>query len=207
VGKIFIFITVGFLIVSGICPHDRFIWLLEVSWVLVGLGVLGYVHYKGIALSTPLKIALFLHSLILIYGGWYTYELTPLGNVLSTLFGFERNHYDRLGHFVQGLFPAVLYREVLIRANAVTGKWWREVFVFALAMAFSALFEILEFMSVLAFGSASDAYLGSQGDIWDAQWDMIYCGLGALVCIVFVSRLHCRMLEKLKPCTCRQESV
>lgn len=200
VGKLFVIISVGFLIISGINPHDRFTWLLEVSWVILGLGVLGYVQYKGIALSTPLKIALFIHSLILIYGGWYTYELAPLGEAMSTVFGFERNHYDRLGHFAQGLFPAILYREVLVRANAVTGKRWRELFVFALAMAFTALFEILEFVCVLAFGAASDAYLGSQGDVWDAQWDMIYCGLGALVCIVFVSAWHYRMIEKVKHC-------
>jgi putative membrane protein len=197
VGKLFIAISVGFLIVSGVHPHDRFTWLLEVSWVMVGLGVLGYVEYKGIPLSTPLKIALFIHSLILIYGGWYTYELTPLGDAVSAVFGFDRNHYDRLGHFAQGLFPAILYREVLVRAKAVAEKWWRELFVFALAMAFSALFEIIEFLSALAFGAASNAYLGSQGDIWDAQWDMIYCGLGALVCIVFFSKWHCRMIEKL----------
>lgn len=196
-GKLFIAISVGFLIVSGVHPHDRFTWLLEVSWVMVGLGVLGYVEYKGIPLSTPLKIALFIHSLILIYGGWYTYELTPLGDAVSAVFGFDRNHYDRLGHFAQGLFPAILYREVLVRAKAVAEKWWRELFVFALAMAFSALFEIIEFLSALAFGAASNAYLGSQGDIWDAQWDMIYCGLGALVCIVFFSKWHCRMIEKL----------
>jgi putative membrane protein len=197
VGKLFIAISVGFLIVSGVHPHDRFTWLLEVSWVMVGLAALGYIGYKGIPLSTPLKIALFIHSLILIYGGWYTYELTPLGDAVSAVFGFDRNHYDRAGHFAQGLFPAILYREVLVRAKAVAEKWWRELFVFALAMAFSALFEIIEFLSALAFGAASNAYLGSQGDIWDAQWDMIYCGLGALICIVFFSKWHCRMIEKL----------
>ena len=162
----------------------------------MGSGYAG-LGYKGVPLSTPLKIALFIHSLILIYGGWYTYELTPLGDAVSAVFGFDRNHYDRLGHFAQGLFPAMLYREVLVRAMAVTGKWWRELFVFALAMAFSALFEIIEFLSVLSFGAASNAYLGSQGDIWDAQWDMVYCGLGALVCIVFFSKWHCRMIKKL----------
>jgi putative membrane protein len=207
VGKVFAAITVGFLIVSGINPHDRFTWLLEVSWVIAGLGVLGYLRDKGILLSGPLKIALFVHSIILIYGGWYTYELTPLGDALSAAFGFERNHYDRLGHFAQGLFPAVLYREVLVRVKAVTGKAWRELFVFALAMAFSALFEILEFLSVLAFGSASDAYLGSQGDIWDAQWDMVYCGLGAVVCILFISQWHCRRIEKVRDCTARGHSL
>lgn len=199
-GKVFVAISVVFLIVSGINPQDRFIWLLEVSWVIVGLGVLGYLGLKGIPLSTPLKAALFIHAIILIYGGWYTYELTPLGKAISTLFSFERNHYDRLGHFAQGLFPAMLYREVLVRAKIVTGKWWRELFVFALAMAFTALFEIIEFAVALVFGAASNAYLGSQGDIWDAQWDMVYCGLGAIVCIVFLSRWHCRMIEKVNDC-------
>lgn len=206
-GKVFVAISVGFLIVSGINPQDRFTWFLEVSWVFLGLGVLAYLQYNDIPLSTPLKIALFIHSLILIYGGWYTYELTPLGDAISAVFGFERNHYDRVGHFAQGLFPAVLYREVLVRANAAAGKWWRELFVFALAMAFAAVFEILEFFSVLTFGAASDAYLGSQGDIWDAQWDMFYCGFGALVCIVFFSKWHCGMIEKVRSCTAGRHSV
>jgi len=197
VGKVLAAIVIVFLIVSGIAPQDRFIWLLEVSWVIVGLGVLGYVQRKGIRLSMPLKAALFIHALILIYGAWYTYELTPLGQAMSTLFGFQRNHYDRLGHFAQGFFPAMLYREVLIRAQAVAGKGWRELFIAALAMAFSALFEIIEFAAAMIFGAASNAYLGSQGDIWDAQWDMVYCGLGAMVCIVFFSTWHSRQVERL----------
>ena len=190
-------IVVGFLIVSGINPADRFTWYLEVSWVLLGLIVLLVFNFKGNHITWLLAGCLFAHALILIYGGWYTYEKVPLGFWVSDLLGIERNHYDRLGHFVQGFVPAVLVREILIRNKVVVGRWWRELIVFAFIMAFTGIFEILEFAAAKAFGHGADAFLGSQGDVWDAQWDMLLCGVGGIVSAVLLSRWHERQIEKL----------
>ena len=189
-------VVIVFLIVSGLNPHDRFTWLLEVSWVIIGLIILAVMHIKAKAISWYLGVALFLHALVLIYGGWYTYEKVPLGFWMQDVFGFERNNYDRIGHFVQGLFPAVLYREILITYQVVNSYAWREFIIFGFVMAFTALFELLEFGAAMAFGQGADAFLGSQGDVWDAQWDMLLCGLGGLVSIVVISKVHTKVLER-----------
>ena len=171
-----LFALVGaLLIASGLHPEDHFTWALEVSWVGVGMLILGIYHYKNGVITWFLGMSLFLHALILIYGGWYTYEKVPLGNWIQEWFQFDRNHYDRIGHFAQGFFPAMLAREILIQNHVVPKRAWREFMVFALMMAFTALFEILEFGAAKAFGDGANAYLGSQGDIWDAQWDMVMC--------------------------------
>lgn len=196
-----------YLIYSGLSPQDRFTWWLEVSWVIVGLMILGYHQFYRKTrtqlqnqpwLTSSLKIALFLHALILIYGGHYTYELVPFGEWMKVIFGFERNHYDRIGHVAQGLFPAVLIREVLFRYNATPTGFWRELFVFCACMAFTGLFEVLEYAAAIAFGGASDAYLGSQGDPWDAQNDMVMCGVGTIASIVMWRPLHLKELDLLK---------
>ena len=190
-------IVLLFLGLTAINPHDYFTWVLEVSWVIIGMVILIRLNLKGTTVTWLLAISLFIHSLILIYGGWYTYENVPLGFWMQDTFGFERNHYDRIGHFVQGLFPAILYREVLIRKNVVDKPFWREFIVFGFVMAFTALFELLEFGAALAFGQGADAFLGSQGDVWDAQWDMFLCGIGGLLSIVFLSKLHEAQIQKM----------
>ena len=121
-----------------------------------------------------------LHAFILIYGAWYTYSRAPLGHLWCDWFGWERNHYDRLAHFAQGFFPAVLIREVLCRNNVVNGVRWREFLVFACAVASAGIFELIEFTVAVALGDGTAAFLGSQGDVWDAQWDMLWCGVGAI---------------------------
>ena len=115
---------------------------------------------------------------------------------MKELFGFERNHYDRIGHFAQGFIPAVLIREVLMRHHVVNGLGWLEFVVFAGCMAFTGIFEIIEFAAAKLLADASHAYLGSQGDIWDAQWDMLLCGVGAALSILIFRRLHVGLLEK-----------
>jgi putative membrane protein len=190
--------TLGFLALTAVNPYDRFTWFLENVWVVAGLGIVAWMGLTGRTMTGLLAWALCLHAIILIYGGWYTYEHTPFGNWMRDAFGFERNHYDRIGHFVQGFFPAVLYREVLVRFRAVNGAGWRELLVFAVCMAFTAIFEILEFLAAAGFGSDSDSYLGMQGDIWDAQWDMLYCGFGAVVSIALLCRWHMRQLDSLR---------
>ncbi|HAO66464.1 MAG TPA: DUF2238 domain-containing protein [Verrucomicrobiales bacterium] len=193
-----LFALVGVLLIaSGIQPEDHFTWALEVSWVGAGMMILGVYHHKNGAITWFLGMSLFLHALILIYGGWYTYEKVPLGNWIQEWFQFDRNHYDRIGHFAQGFFPAMLAREVLIQNKVVPRRGWREFMVFALMMAFTALFEILEFGAAKAFGDGADAYLGSQGDIWDAQWDMVMCCLGCVVNISLFARRHEGRIECL----------
>ncbi len=188
-----------FLVASGIAPADRLTWWLEISWVIVGLAALPVLGHLRIRLTRSLQVALFLHAAILIYGGWYTYELVPLGEWMKDAFGWQRNHFDRIGHLAQGLFPAVLAREVLVRRRATTSGFWRELFIFALCMAFSAIFELIEYGSALVFGDASAAYLGSQGDVWDAQNDMLMCGIGALACIAAWRPFHLRELRRRFP--------
>jgi len=189
--------VVVFLVCSGFVAHDRFTWCLEVSWVALGLLVLAALAADRVRLTPLLRLGLMLHAFILIYGGIYTYEFVPLGDWMKDAFGFARNHYDRIGHFAQGFFPALLLREVFTRSRAANGVGWTELFVFLGCMAFTAFFELIEFGTALAFGQASNAYLGSQGDIWDAQWDMLFCGVGALASIFFLGPLHWRQLCRL----------
>jgi putative membrane protein len=194
-GYILYSIALLFLLVSGIAPYDRFTWWLEVSWVIFGLILCAILYWRKVQYSSSLKWAIFLHAVILIYGAWYTYELVPLGEWMKDIFDFTRNNYDRIGHLAQGLFPAVLFREVLFRSHAVKKGFWLEVFVFSLCMAFTCIFEIIEFCASMAFGAASDAYLGSQGDVWDAQWDMIMCGIGCILSILLWRKLHLKEME------------
>lgn len=197
-GKLFYAITLGFLITSGVAPHDRFTWWLEVSWVIAGLVLVPVLHRLRTRssekenlteapgagprpwITMSLQWALFLHAIILIYGGWHTYELVPLGEWLQATFELERNPYDRIGHVAQGVFPAILVREVLVRRRATRGLFFTELFVFSACMAFTGIFEILEYLAAVAFGDASNAYLGSQGDVWDAQNDMLCCFFGTI---------------------------
>jgi len=188
-------LVLGFLVVSGVNPHDRFTWLLEISWVAAGLILIIALFRKGITPTTLLAWMLMLHAFILIYGGWYTYERVPFGDWMKEVFGFERNHYDRIGHFAQGFIPAVLIREVLVKHRVVNGWGWLEFMVFAGCMAFTGIFEIIEFGAAVIFGDASDAYLGSQGDVWDAQWDMLLCAMGTVVSILLFRRLHLGLLD------------
>ena len=192
-------VVLGYLLLSSLQPHDRFTWVLEVSWVAVGLVIVTRLSLRGTSITPLLAWLLTLHALILIYGGWHTYERVPLGEWMQSTFGWERNHYDRIGHFAQGFIPAVLIREVLLRHEVVHGRGWLEWIVFAGCMAFTGLFEILEFAAALSFGGASDAYLGSQGDIWDAQWDLVYCGMGTLFSIRIFRKMHRKQLASMKP--------
>ncbi len=187
--------VVLFLLVTLLNPHDRFTWVLEVFWVVIGLCLLLWLNSRKIIPTHLLSICLVAHAFILIYGGWYTYELVPLGDWFSDNLNWERNHYDRLGHFAQGFFPAVLFREVLYRNRVVNGMVWLEFIMFGFVMAFTSIFEIIEFGAAMAFADGADAYLGSQGDIWDAQWDMVMCGIGGVISILVLSKIHISQMK------------
>jgi len=180
---------------SGINPHDRFTWVLEVFPVIIGLPALMYVYPRF--RFTPMVYTLIaLHAVILMVGGRYTYAEVPLGFQMQEWFGFARNHYDRIGHFAQGFVPAMVAREVLIRRSPLRGSRWLSFFVICFCLAFSAFYELIEFWTALATGDQAEAFLGTQGDPWDTQWDMMLALIGAVTALLFLSRWHDRQLRR-----------
>jgi putative membrane protein len=186
-------IIVGALAWSGIAPYDRLTWLLEVVWVAVGLPLVAWA-WGRFPLSRLLAWLLVVHALILIYGGAYTYALTPLGLWFQEVFDTARNHYDRLGHFAQGFVPAILARELLLRRTPLLRGGWLFYLVVAAALSFSAFFELIEWWAALVWGGDADAFLATQGDVWDTQWDMFMALCGAIVAQLLLARLHDRQL-------------
>jgi putative membrane protein len=186
-------IVLGALAWSGISPTDRLTWILEVVWVVVGLPLVAWT-WGRFPLSRLLSWLLVLHALILIYGGAYTYALTPLGLWFQDAFDLARNHYDRLGHFAQGFVPAILARELLLRRTPLLRGGWLFYLVVAAALSFSAFFELIEWWSALVWGGDADAFLATQGDVWDTQWDMFLALCGAIAAQLGLSRMHDRQL-------------
>jgi putative membrane protein len=181
---------------SAIGPRDRFTWLLEVFPVLVGVPVLIWVYPRF--RFTPLVYALVaIHAIILMVGGRYTYAEVPFGFWMQDTFGFARNHYDRIGHFAQGFIPAMVAREILIRRSPLARSRWLLFVVICFCLAFSALYELIEFWTALATGEAAEAFLGTQGDPWDTQWDMMLALLGSITALALLSRWHDRQLGRL----------
>ena len=184
------------LVWSGVAPHDRFTWLLEVAPVLIGLPIL-LATGRRFPLTPLLYTLLAVHACILMVGGKYTYAEVPAGFWVSEWLGLARNHYDRLGHFAQGFVPAILARELLVRTSPLRGSRWLPFVCVAFCLAFSAFYELIEWWTALAAGASSTAFLGTQGDIWDTQWDMFLALIGAVTALVTLSRLHDRQLAAL----------
>lgn len=182
------------LIVTIINPFDRLTWFLEVVPVLIGIPILLFT-YSRFPLTPLLYRLLFLHALILIVGGYYTYARVPIGFWMQDLFHFSRNHYDRIGHFAQGFIPAILAREILRRQiPALKGRWLFFIVV-CVCLAFSAFYELIEWWSALAGGEAANDFLGTQGDVWDTQWDMFFALIGSLCGQLLLARVHDRQLS------------
>ena len=178
-------------------PAGRISWLLEVGPGLAGIIVL-IVLYKRFPMSQMVYVCVFLHVLILIYGGYYTYALTPLGNWAKEAFGFSRNHYDRVGHIALGVFPAFIIREVLLRKTPLQKGGWLYFIIISIVLAVAAFWELLEWwVALLVASDIGTAFLGSQGDIWDAQWDMFLALVGAMVVLPIFARLHDRSMARL----------
>ena len=190
---VLLLLALGVLVWSGIGPKDRFTWLLEVLPVLIGGPVLVATHGR-FPLTPLLTRLLFLHAVILMVGGHWTYAEVPLGFWMKETFHLARNHYDRIGHFAQGFVPAILAREILLRGTPLRPGGWLFTIVTAICLSFSALYELFEWGTAVATGSAADAFLGTQGDPWDTQWDMFLCLLGALAAQLLLSRAHDRAL-------------
>ena len=182
--------------VSGIGPYDRATWVLEVLPVAIGAPLLVATR-KRFPLTPLLYRLLFLHALILTLGGHYTYARVPLGFWLQDLFELSRNHYDRIGHVAQGFVPAILAREILLRTSPLRPGRWLFFLVTCVCLAISAFYEMLEWWTALLAGSGADAFLATQGDVWDTQWDMFLALCGAVAAQLLLVRLHDRQLARL----------
>jgi putative membrane protein len=188
---------------SAINPHDRFTWFLEVAPVLIGAPLL-VLTYRHFPLTTFAYTMLALHAIILIIGGHYTYAEVPLFDWIRDAWGLARNHYDRLGHFAQGFIPAVIAREILLRVTPLQRGGWLRFLVVCICLALSASYELIEWGVAEGTGSAADAFLGTQGDPWDTQWDMALALTGALTSLALTERIHDRFLVRLEPTTRRK---
>jgi putative membrane protein len=177
-------------------PFDRLTWWLEVSPGLAAI-VLLVATYRRFRLTTFCYTLIGLHICVLCVGGHYTYAQVPLFDWLRPVFGWQRNHYDRLGHFMQGLVPAIAAREVITRLDVVRRKKWIPFLVVSICLAVSACYELVEWWAALIGGNAANEFLGSQGDVWDTQSDMFLALLGAACALAFLSSLHDRALRKM----------
>jgi len=183
---------------SLVNPHDYFTWLLEVFPALIGV-VLVIAARRRFPLTPLLLTLLTLHAIILMVGGHYTYAEVPFGFWMQRAFGLARNDYDRIGHFAQGFVPAIVAREVLIRRGVVRGRGWLFTIVVCICLAISAAYELLEWTVSILTGSKGDAFLGTQGDVWDTQEDMATALVGAVVAQLTLAPLHDRQLQQFMP--------
>ncbi|MGH8657241.1 MAG: DUF2238 domain-containing protein [Gammaproteobacteria bacterium] len=184
------------LIVSGWRPYERTTWILESFPVLLAVPPF-IITYSRFPLTPLLYRLLFLHALILILGAHYTHAQVPIGSWVQDLLDLRRNHYDRLGHFAQGFIPAILTREILLRWSPLKPGKWLSFLVLCVCLAFSACYEFIEWWVALIGGLSADAFLGTQGDIWDTQWDMLLALLGAITAQLTLSRQHDRELSRI----------
>jgi putative membrane protein len=184
------------LVISGLHPYDRITWLLEISPILIALPIMVFT-YNRFPLTTLLYIFIFLHAIVLMGGGAYTYARVPLGFELAELFHLNRNPYDKIGHFMQGFVPALVAREILIRGAYVQGKKMLAFVVVCIVLAISASYELIEWAAAVIMGQGADEFLGTQGDQWDTQSDMFFALIGAVTALLFLSRVHDRQLEKI----------
>lgn len=187
---------------SWIAPHDRFTWWLESAPVVVGVPLI-LILQRRFPLSTLLLMLVWLHCVVLLVGGHYTYARVPLFDWIRDAMGGARNNYDKLGHFVQGFVPAILTREILLRTSPLRDRGdgrssrWLGFLVTCVCLAFSALYELIEWLTAIASGEAAEDFLGTQGDVWDTQTDMATALVGAVLALIILSRLHDWSLRRL----------
>jgi putative membrane protein len=188
-------VVVGLLVVSGIQPHDRATWFMETAPIFLAAPVLIWTWYR-FPLSPLLYVLIALHATILLVGGAYTYARVPLGYWMESVLHLTRNPYDKLGHFAQGLVPALIAREVFLRKRIVRPGGWTTTLSIAVALSVSLLYELVEWGAAMAFGQGADAFLGTQGDPWDTQTDMGMALIGAVVAMLVVAPIQDRQLER-----------
>ncbi len=186
----------GTLVWSAINPKDYTIWLLEVFPAMLGAGVLA-ATYRSFRLTGLVYGLILLHCIVLMIGGHYTYAEVPLFDSVREWLGFQRNNYDKIGHFLQGFVPVLVAREIFIRKAIVVPGGWLNFLAVCFCLAFSAFYELIEWQVALFSDEAADAFLGTQGYIWDTQSDMGFALVGAVLAIVFLGRVHDRQILKL----------
>ncbi|AUC83104.1 DUF2238 domain-containing protein [Lacinutrix sp. Bg11-31] len=184
------------LIWSAINPFEYFTWFLEVSPAVLGVLILA-LTFKRFRFTNLVYILIFLHCVVLIIGGHYTYAEVPLFDYIQEVFNQSRNNYDKVGHFAQGFVPAIITRELLIRKQVVNSNGWRNFIVVCIAMAISVTYEFIEWFVSLQTGEGGDSFLGTQGYIWDTQSDMLYATIGAICALIFLSKIHNKQIERL----------
>ncbi|MBM4160645.1 MAG: DUF2238 domain-containing protein [Ignavibacteria bacterium] len=183
------------LVWSIINPRDLFTWFLEVLPAIVGVIVI-VATYNRFRMTTLVYSLVWLHAIVLIVGGHYTYAEMPLFNWLRDTFHLDRNYYDRVGHFAQGFVPAIIAREVLLRVTPLKKGKMLSFIIICICLAISAFYEFVEWWVAVATGSAADAFLGTQGDVWDTQWDMFLAFCGASSAVLLLSRFHDSRLQR-----------
>lgn len=197
------FLLLGLAIVMGwsmISPHDWPTWILEAAPVLIAVALLA-ATYRKFPLSRLAYGMIWLHAVILLIGAHYTYAEVPLFNWLRDSYALERNHYDRLGHLAQGFFPAIVAREILLRRSPLQPGKWLFFLVVCFCLAFSAFYEMIEWWVALVAGDGAVAFLGTQGDPWDPQWDMFLALLGAVSALLLLTNVHDRSLAAVRALT------
>ncbi len=189
-------ILLSILIWSVINPKDLFTWFLEVLPVLIGAMVLIYIYPKY-KFSNFVYVLIMIEAIILIVGGHYTYAEMPIFNWVRDILGLSRNYYDRVGHFTQGFIPAIIVREVLIRNEVINKKKYLFFIVMCICLTISASYELIEFGVAKITGKSAEAFLGTQGDIWDTQWDMLMALIGSITSLSLLSTYHDKKLNQL----------
>lgn len=189
---------VALLALSGLRPYDRTTWVLEVFPVAIALPVL-WLTYRRFPLTTLVYVCIFVHALVLMVGGAYSYARVPLGFYLADLLDLSRNPYDKIGHFFQGFVPALVAREILIRGRFVRGKRMLAFIVICVVLALSATYELFEWAAAVVLGQGADEFLGTQGDPWDTQSDIFLALIGATTALILFARIHDRQIEGIQP--------
>ncbi|MDD3365425.1 MAG: DUF2238 domain-containing protein [Syntrophomonas sp.] len=184
-----LFIVLLVLLWSGINPHDQFTWFLEVFPAIIGILIL-LATYRRFHFSNLVYFLIAIHMIILMVGGHYTYAQVPLFNWLRDVFDLSRNHYDRLGHLAQGFIPAIISREILLRLSPLKKGKLLNFIIVCICLAISASYELIEFLVSVVTGTAAEAFLGTQGDIWDTQRDMLMALIGSILALLSLSSLH-----------------
>jgi putative membrane protein len=188
------------LVRSSINPHDSFVWFLEILPAVLGVCAMIFVS-PDFRFTNLVNILVFIHCLILLIGAHYTYAEVPIFNQLRDIFHFKRNNFDKIGHFAQGFIPVLIVREVLIRLRIIStniNKYWLPYICVSITLSYSALYELLEWAVAKATGTAADAFLGTQGDVWDTQSDMFCCLIGSIISLILLTNLHDRYISRVE---------
>lgn len=186
---------VAVLIWSAINPHDYFTWFLEVMPAIIGFAILAFT-YRKFSFTPIVYWFIWLHMIVLMIGGYYTYAEVPLFEWLKPAFGWERNNYDKVGHLLQGFVPVLVLREIFIRKDIIKNKIWLPTILVLMISGTSAVYELVEWGVSAATGSAGDSFLGTQGYVWDTQSDMLMCLIGAILALLILTRLHDSQIKR-----------